>query len=152
MGPPHERITLVRISLVTTSYSLANEVCLCTIELPQMHICLSAIFFDHDGVLPGRMKFYFLEPYPPRKNCLGENFFCHEGVFPGQIKFYFPKAPPPRENCLGENFFGHNGVFPGQIKFYFPKAPPHTKIVLVRISLVTTAYSLVESNFIFQKP
>ena len=41
---------------------------LCPKELPPTHICLSAIFFDHDGVFPGRMKFYFLEPNPPREN------------------------------------------------------------------------------------
>ena len=85
---------------------------------------------------------------------LGENFFGYDGAFSGWIKFYFPKAPlPSRENFLGKNFFGHDGIFPGQIKFYFPKAPPpHGRISLVRISLLTTAYSLVQSNFILQRP
>merc|ERR1712082_177062 len=68
---------------------------LCPKELPQTYICLSAIFFDHDGVFPGRMKFYFLEPYPPRENSLGEIFLGYDVIFPGQMKFHFLEPYPP---------------------------------------------------------
>ena len=61
--------------------------------------------------------------------------------------------PLSRDNFLGENFFVHDGVFLGRFKFYFLKSlAPHGKIFLVRISLVMTAYSLVNYNFIFRRP
>ena len=70
-------------------------------------------------------------------------FNGHNGVFPGRMKFYFSDPTPSCENFFGAIFFGHDGVFPGRIKFYFPSSTPHARISLVRFSLVTTAYSLV---------
>ena len=37
------------------------------------------------------MKFYFPDPTPSREKFLGAIFFGHDGVFPGLMKFFFPR-------------------------------------------------------------
>ena len=56
---------------------------------------LGAIFFDHDGVFPGRMKFYFPDLISQGENFLGAIFFVNDVVFPGRMKFYFLEPYPP---------------------------------------------------------
>merc|ERR1711873_98965 len=71
--------------------------------------------------------------------------------FPGRIKFYFPKAPPLTREFPWCEFLWTRWRIPWSNQILFSKGPPpHGRISLVRISLVTTAYSLVESNFIFK--
>ena len=83
-----------------------------------------------------------------------ENFFVHNGLFPGWIKFYFTKAPHPHGiiSLVIISFWSWLRIYWYNIIFIFQRPPPrHVRISFVIISLVTTAYSLVESNFIFQR-
>ena len=75
--------------------------------------------------------FNFPDRTPQRENFLGAIFFGHDGVFPGRMKFYFPDPTPQRENFLGAILLGHDGVFPGWMKFYFSVPIPNAIISLV---------------------
>ena len=70
-----------------------------------------AIFFDYDGLFPGWMKFYFLEPCPPTREFPGEysmvtmeysleNIQWLRRSIPWLNKILFSKGTPPRENSL----------------------------------------------------
>ena len=110
-------------------------------------------FFGHDSVFPGRIKFYFPKAPPPHGRISLVRISLVTTTYSlVEYNFFFQRSPPWWENILGDNFFCHDGVSPGWIKFFFWRPTPLVRISLVRIFLVTTAYSLVETNFIFQSP
>ena len=124
---------------------------LCPKELPQTYICLSAIFFDHDSVFPGRMKFYFLEPYPPTREFPWCDFPLSWRRIPWPKDVLFSRPYPPTEEIPWCNFpwLWRRIPWPNEVLFS-RTLPPNAIIALVRFSLVTTAYSLVRWIFIFQ--
>ncbi len=56
-----------------------------------------AIFFDYDGLFPGRMKFYFLEPCPTTREFPGEYSVVTTEYPLVKYNFILQGDPPTRE-------------------------------------------------------
>ena len=72
-----------------------------------------AIFFDHDGVFPGRMKFYFPDP-TPQLEISWYNFTWSRRRIPWMDEVLFSGSYSQRKNFLGDIFLGLHVVFSGK--------------------------------------
>merc|ERR1711867_6299 len=96
-------------------------------------------------------SFIFYNPTPPRKKFLGAIFLGYDVVFPGRMKFYFLEPYPPTEEIPWYDFPWLRRGIPWLDEVLFSRTlPPHARNSLVRFSLVTTSYSLAQRCFIFQ--